>query len=204
MMINPLEIHPVIKECKYLYMPKSILYPLADRFYTQEKNEKRGGMIYMKPNGWIRFGLKVNSCYPDCKIWLTKDGNPNEWAVAYVGFKVSPLRSLKRRLFDSSDAFLNPTLENSKQMTYVKIEDVNPNSLQLGEPCNIGIICTPNSIEAEKHTTQFIVDNKKYKMILQCRVNPRKVRIPKGTKDLYIINNQVNIRTYGILLKEVN
>lgn len=199
---NPLEIHPVIKELRFLYEPKVCLYPVGDRFIISNTPEKRGGMVYMRPVGWIRYGLKIKICYPDLKTWLTSDGSPNEWAVAYQGFKISPIRSLATRLIDKTGK-LNPNLPISKQTKYAKHEDINPRSLRHGEECNLGVICSPNPSEAEKYTPEFIVDNKKYKMLLQCRVNPRRVRIPRNTKDLFVINNPVNIRPYGILIKEL-
>lgn len=193
----------MIKECNYLYVPKSVLHPLADKIYIEDSVERRGGMTYLKAFGWIRYALKIESCYPNTKVWLAKDGNPFEWAVAYIGFKTSPPRQLKKRLFDSTGK-LNPTIERSKQMNYANVVDVNHKSRGCGEKCDTGIICTPNPAEAEKHTVEFLVDSRKYKMILQCRVNPHRVRMPKGAKDLYIINSEKNIRPYGVLLKEIN
>jgi len=193
--------HPVIQELKFLYTPKVWLMPTGDRFEIISKQDYRGGEVYNRPVGWIRYALKIQNCYPNPNIWLNSDGNSNEWAVAYLGFKISPLRSLYSRLF--RNGVLDPFIENSKQLKYVNLEDINPKSLRFGELCNIGIICTPKPEEAEKHTPEFIVKDLKYKMLLQCRVNPKRIRIPKGTKDLYIINNSKNIRPYGLLIKQV-
>lgn len=194
--------HPVIKELKFLYSPKVWLNPIGDRFEISSKADKRGGEIYHRPVGWIRYALKVEHFYPNPKVWLASNGNPDEWAVAYIGFKISPLRSLQSRLF--KNAKFDPHIENSKQLKFVNLEDVNPRSLRCGELCNIGIICSPRPEDAECHTKEFIVNDIKYKMLLQCRVNPKRIRHPKGFKDLYIINNEINIRPYGILLKENN
>ncbi len=198
---NPLQMHPVIHELKFLYIPKVWLMPIGDRFEITSKQDLRGGEIYYRPVGWIRYALKVEYCYPDTNMWLANDGNPNEWAVAYIGFKTSPLRTLQQKLF--RNGILDPFITNSKQLKYVNLEDVNPRSLRCGETCNIGIICTPKPEEAEKHTPEFILNDLKYKMLLQCRVNPKRIRIPKGTRDLFIINNSINIRPYGILIKQI-
>lgn len=198
---NPLEMHPVLKELTFLYQNKIYLNPIGDRFNIQSVTEKRGGEIYQKPCGWVRYALKVKICYPSIDTWLTSDGSPNEWAVAYHGFKISPLRCLKTKLMQNGK--LNPFLANSKNTKFVNVEDVNPRSLRHKEKCNIGIFCSPSVDEAEKNTCEFKLNDKSYKMLLQCRVNPRRIRKPKGTDNLYIINNSSNIRPYGILIKDL-
>ena len=48
------------------------------------ENEKRGGFNYYPPKGWKGFGLKVLGKYDDGNDdWITYNGNPNEWAIAY-------------------------------------------------------------------------------------------------------------------------
>lgn len=69
--------------------PKSLLEPLGDRFEFRQTSPdlKRGGEIYYKPVGWVRYGLKINKIYPELGKWLAKDGNPDEWCVVYHGMK---------------------------------------------------------------------------------------------------------------------
>ena len=51
-----------------------------------KENEKRGGYPYIPPKGWKGYGLKVMDAYDNGNNdWIAKDGNPNEWAVAYHG-----------------------------------------------------------------------------------------------------------------------
>jgi hypothetical protein len=51
-----------------------------------KENEKRGGYPYIPPKGWKGYGLKVMDVYDNGNNdWIAKDGNPNEWAVAYHG-----------------------------------------------------------------------------------------------------------------------
>jgi len=50
------------------------------------ENEKRGGFDYIPPKGWKGFGLKVLGKYDNGNDdWITYNGNPNEWAIAYHG-----------------------------------------------------------------------------------------------------------------------
>ena len=195
------EMHPVLKELTFLYTPNIYLEPSGDRFSILCANEIRGGEIYQKPCGWVRYALKVKYCYPNKDTWLASDGNKNEWAVAYHGFKITPMRSLKLKLIQEGK--LNPFLKNSMNTKFVNVEDVNPKSLRYKEKCNLGIFCSPSIEEAEKNTCEFTLNDKSYKMLLQCRVNPRRIRKPKGADNLYIINHASNIRPYGILIKDL-
>ena len=197
--------HPLIKEMKFLWFPKVYLDPAGDRFnFEQKENLTRGNRTYYPPIGWIRYGLKVTSIYPDCSKWLSKDGNRNEWPVAYQGFKLNPLRgSLIKKLFDKDGKF-NPQLEKSKNMKFLKEIDMNPASLEHKQPIGIGIFCSEKPEIAENNTNLFIFNEIKYKMLLQCRVDPQRIRIPKSDKDLFIINQHIHIRPYGILIKEID
>lgn len=50
----------------------------------------RGGIHYFQPGApWLRRGLSVASKYDEGNDqWLSMDCNPNEWAVAFHGFKM--------------------------------------------------------------------------------------------------------------------
>lgn len=201
---NFLEIHPVIKQLQFLLAPQVYLDPIGDRFNFKTEQSKRGGESYDKPVGWIRYGLKIKSLYPDVSKWLSKDGNPDEWAVAYQGFKSNPLKSeLYQKLFDKNNKF-NPHFDPSCNLKFVKVKDINKKSSNFNNECGMGIFCSPLVKSAEEITACFTVGNNKYKMLLQCRVNPVKIRIPQTNPSLYIINVTDHIRPYGLLIKKVN
>lgn len=88
-------------------------------------------------------------------------------------------------------------------MTYVNSKDINKNSDGYNNRCDQGIFCSAKPELAEEKTCCFILKNTKYKMLLQCRAKPNKIRIPQGNPDLRILNSSEFIRPYGILLKEV-
>jgi hypothetical protein len=175
----------------------------GDRFSFEKTVKIRGNEPYVPPVGWLRYGIRVKSVYPDVNKWLTKDGNPMEWAVCYHGFKSNPLRSnLYFKLFDKNGK-LNPYLEASKNLKFANVVDVNPKSLRFNTECGLGVFCSKSPENAEEKTAIFTLNNVRYKMLLQCRVNPERIRIPKIDTSLYIINNSHNIRPYGILIKEI-
>lgn len=184
--------------------PKIYLDPLGDRFSFEDRaDSKRGGEKYYKPVGWIRYGLDIKKIYPNVSKWLAKDGNADEWAVAYHGFKSNPLKSaLYSKLFDK-DSKLNPNFEMSNNLNFVKVKDVNKRSSTFNNSCGLGIFCSPKPDSAGEKTAVFILNDVKYKMLLQCRVNPTRIKIPQNSSDLYIISSNEHIRPYGILIKEV-
>lgn len=107
--------HPVIKEIKFLISPVVLLEPAGDRFqFLARSNLVRGGEPYFPPLGWLRYGLKISKVHKDIDIWLSKDGNPEEWAVVYYGFKTNPLRNvLYQRLFDTALNKFRPSLKKA-------------------------------------------------------------------------------------------
>ncbi|CAF0706556.1 unnamed protein product [Brachionus calyciflorus] len=202
---NFLEIHPVIKELKFLIHPNILLDPVGDRgVFLNNSNLKRGGESYYPPVGWIRYGLNVKLIFNNNTKWLAKDGNKDEWAVVYNGFKNNPMKiELNQKLIDPFNRKFKPQLKKSNNLEFTNTMDVNPNSDGFNKSCDIGIICSAKPEIAEMKTDTFVLNNKKYKMLLQCRANPTKIRIPQTNKELRIINSPVFIRPYGILLKEI-
>jgi hypothetical protein len=180
---------------------------MGDKFnfdHHNGKNDlKRGGLAYNAPFGWIRYGINIKILFPDINKWLANDGNKEEWAVAYHGFKQNPLRSnLYYKLFDKSNQF-KPNFTPSKNLAFVNLKDSNMNSETHNSPIGLGIICSSKPDIAEQHTVCFTLNKTKYKMMLQLRVNPSKIKIPPKSNDVYILSSSDHIRPYGILIKEI-
>ena len=69
-----------------LQISSNILDPEGNRMSGWPDGEKRGGLPYYSPKGWIGFGLKVTGKYDNGNDdWIKMDNNPNEWAIAYHG-----------------------------------------------------------------------------------------------------------------------
>ncbi|XP_019737345.1 metabotropic glutamate receptor 8-like isoform X2 [Hippocampus comes] len=61
----------------------------------------RGGEVYRRPCGWLRFALKVWDKYPDGNVWLGERGHgtttcskPGEWPVSYHGTTKNGARAI--------------------------------------------------------------------------------------------------------------
>ncbi|XP_022620310.1 uncharacterized protein LOC111236005 [Seriola dumerili] len=153
----------------------------------------RGGEKYERPSGWYRFGLKVLDKYDEA-TWLgtsyrSTQSCPGEWPVSYHG--------------------------TSKKGAEGIIEGhYEPGS---GQAYGRGIYSTPDISEANQYAKTFTSEKngKRYKVILQNRINPKYrkickypkywlIPIPKGTSDeeeQEMVERA--IRPYGLLLKEV-
>ncbi len=88
-------------------------------------------------------------------------------------------------------------------------KDVGPNAASFKETtCGKGIFLTPKI----KHLTDNIEScrlikpiqyNKHYyvEVVLQCRIQPKKIRIPEcAGNQYYIVNDPVHVRPYGLLI----
>ncbi|KAL7825761.1 hypothetical protein SRHO_G00334990 [Serrasalmus rhombeus] len=154
----------------------------------------RGGEPYARPWGWYRFGLNVLDKYPDGNAWLGPDGwrdesVPGEWPVSFHGTGVDGAKAIARSCFRAG-----------------------PRDLY-----GPGIYSTPDIRIASAFTKQFESNNgKKYEVIMQNRINPKKRKIIEEEKDYWLIPvpegtpleevkkiTKEFIRPYGILIKEV-
>ena len=64
-----------------------------------------------------------------------------------------------------------------------------------------GIYCSPHFHTCVTGYAQPInINVKNYRLIFQCRVNPKKVHICPGQEDYWVINEPEDIRPYGIIL----
>lgn len=91
----------------------------------------------------------------------------------------------------------------SQNLHYVSDKDVNEHSDGYNSTCGMGIFFSARAEVAEEVTAKFALNGVKYKMLLQCRAHPRKIRVPQKNRDLCIVNSMDHVRPYGILIKEV-
>ena len=109
-------------------------FDTAGHFRFPKENgdeQERGGMPYYQPNSnWIRLGLRVKGRYDNGNDdWLTKNGNPREWAVAFHGSTEAGTRAIAQsRIF----------LTSGPGQIHAHCQDVNELSDQKGQPCGRG------------------------------------------------------------------
>ena len=143
--------------------------------------EKRGGRPYYPPKGWKGYGLRVVKKYDKGNDnWLSYNGGPGEWCVAYHG----------------ASQKINHNYSKMRDE-----DDTNHPGNKVGE----GVYCSPKPNVLENDGGIVQVGNKKYKIGFMLRVRPDKIRIAKSNPDYWVLNgNSDEIRPYRILIKEIN
>ena len=162
--------------------------------------EKRGGEDYISPLGWFGFGLKVKGKYDNGNNdWIGYNNKNGEFAVAYFG--ISNLYGNKKNM----SYFLHEIY--SKDVLKMGYEQTFENDLDLRNPtkkCGNGVYLFQDPKIAESTSGIYDIGGVRYKILLMCRVNPKKIRQPKGFKDCWILNyNPSEIRPYKILVKKI-
>ncbi|XP_023275738.1 uncharacterized protein LOC111665091 [Seriola lalandi dorsalis] len=160
---------------------------------TDTETYLRGGEKYERPCGWYRFGLKVLDKYDEV-TWLgtsyrSTQSCPGEWPVSYHGTSKK-----------GAEGIIEGHYKPGPREKYGR-----------------GIYSTPDISEAKQYAKTFTSkkDKKKYKVILQNRINPKYrkkynndkywlIPIPRGTSDKEEQKMvERAIRPYGLLIKKV-
>ena len=162
--------------------------------------EKRGGEDYLPPEGWVGYGLKVKGKYDNGdNTWINYINCEGEFAVAYFG--LSNIYGNKKNLFH----FLNEI--DSKEALNMGYEQTYKNDIDLKNPqkkCGSGVYLFQNPKIAENTAGIIDISGVRYKVLLMCRVNPKKIRQPKGFTNCWILNPLPSeIRPYRILIKRI-
>nr|XP_020443227.1 uncharacterized protein LOC109952474 [Monopterus albus] len=185
--------------------PQDFFHPKYDYDFTNIKDGStkflRGNEQYIRPCGWNRVALQVIQRYADGNSWLGT--GKDAWPVSYQGYSMD----------GSLGIILTRGACSSDEPQFL---DVAAASLNNSETRGRGVYSTPDIKMAEQYCKQFTsrVDGKKYKVVLQNRINPQKrtkcqredvwlVYIPEGHNDVQtraIV--QESIRPYGLLLKQ--
>uniref|UniRef100_A0A1X7TNK0 Ubiquitin-like domain-containing protein n=1 Tax=Amphimedon queenslandica TaxID=400682 RepID=A0A1X7TNK0_AMPQE len=175
----------------FLFISDELLDPAFDDDFTHVTDDdgkvfKRGGYPYRRPYGWNRIVIKVKGQYEN-DIWLgaphhRTESSPGEWPVSYHG---------------------------TKEIASIKIAEGGYD----GDKCNAdakfgkGHYSIPNIDHAATHSDPFEVDGKKYKVVIQNRVNIRNNKIiPKDITgygaDYYVTQSSNDKRPYAVCIKE--
>ena len=193
-------------------------------------NEKRGGFPYNPPEGWIGYGLNVWDRYgkEDKKNdWLSYDNREGEWCIAYHGVgNDSSSDKVKSAVLGISKANLKDkdTLKKEENNNNIN-NDINDNNInnEIDDDINIeddyaddddmlhpgqkvgkGVYCSPNPKVMDGYAGIIEINNEKYKIGFMLRVNPKKIRIPVGKEDFWVLNgNDDEVRPYRILVKKI-
>ena len=168
------------------------------------KGEKRAGKDYIPPEGWFGYGLKVSKKYDngDDK-WLAYSGNDGIFAIAYLG--LSNIYGKK----DNLNKFLNEikipeVLKMGYEQTYKNDANIESDSKAEYQKCGNGVYLFQDPKIAENTASIIDIGGVRYKILLMCRVNPKKIRTPQGFKDCWVLNpTPAEVRPYRILIKKI-
>ena len=163
----------IIKGCD---LNLNILDNKGNKEFKWSKGEKRGGFDYIPPpKGWKGFGINVLNKYDNGNNdWLSKDGNKNEWAIAYhgIGIKMGSKFTLEK----VTNCILKEGFKAGHGQAYAEDEDER----HPGNKVGVGVYCSPDPLVMEDYAkdaeTTTSVNNKKFIMGFMIRVKPDKIR----------------------------
>jgi len=136
--------------------------------------ELRGRLPYYPPFGCIGIGLDLINKYED-NIWFDNSNFHSEWIFGYLGLT-----------------------KKKPSETHENCEDI----FHAGKKVGKGIYVSSEIKEIERECQILDINDKKYKIALMVKINPKKVRICKHLKGDFVINGIIDeIRPYRILFK---
>ena len=132
----------------------SLFDPRGNKSSGWPVGEKRGGMEYEAPVGWIGHGLRVSQKYDNGDdTWLGMDNSEGEWCVAYHGTSIQ-----------FAKAILETNLKAGKAQFHEYCDNVNPRCK--AKKVGIGIYVTPRVYIAESYSDNKNEKQKIYKKII--------------------------------------
>ena len=154
----------------------------------------KANIEYYPPYNYMGFGLKVLDTYDyGDNTWIGHCNQEGEFAVAYHGIRSN---------IGAINQILNSHLKEGVNQAYENHEDI-----RTGRRCGRGVYVTPRIEIAEQYTKLFYAEelNQYFRIVFQCRVNPRKIRQPRTKPEYWILNgNGQEIRPYRLLVKQEN
>jgi len=164
--------------------------------WKEDTQQMRGGLTYNPPtHNWVGYGLKVLDEYDNGNNdWIATNNNPNEWAVAFHGTSKSAVKPI----CEEGGKFFSTSKEGAKGQKCKNCININPKSQNLYKICEEGTYVSPEINYANYYANFF-----ECPVIIMCRVNPNKIRIPQGEyeKKEWITDGTRNtIRPYRILI----
>jgi len=160
---------------------------------------KRGGEDYIPPsNDWAGIGLNVKDKYDKGNnTWLGNENKSGEYAVAYIG-----LNGIK----NLSQIYKNLNFENKS--LFCNVKDIRNKGILnsiFGKNCGKGVLIFQNPKYSENYSSILNINGIQIKILLMCRVDPKKIRQPEIFQACWILNsNPEEIRPYRILIKIIS
>jgi len=162
----------------------------------KENSQMKGGLPYNPPtHNWVGYGLKVLDVYDDGNNdWIATNNNSNEWAVAYHGTSSSVVKPI----CETGGKFYSTSKEGAKGQKCMNCLNINPKSQNIYKICGEGTYVSPYIDYANYYANYY-----ESPVIIMCRVNPNRIRIPQGIyekKEWVTDGTRNTIRPYRILI----
>ena len=167
-------------------------------------NETRGGEKYIPPIGWFGYGLKVSKRYDNGDdSWINYIDGKGVFAIAYLG--LSDNYGNKNNLGNFLNTIKSQQVINEGyEQTYKNDVNINYKSQKEYQKCGNGVYLFQDPKIAENTASIINLGGISYKILLMCRVNPKKIRKPQGFEYCWILNPTPNeVRPYRILIKKI-
>ena len=202
-LIKKIEEKPIIEA---IQISSEIFDKRGDKIWKKSVNKKRGGLEYIHPTkDWIGIGLKVKDKYDkQNNDWLKKNGSNREYAVAYLGpnnFLINKNSIIKEIIKEEQYE------DNNSVFSFLQtlFNDNSNNSSERKSPNNITGICLFQKPElAENYAGIVNTFGYRIKIMLMCRVNPKKIKKTEKYPDYWILNPTPDeVRPYRILFKKM-
>ncbi|KAL4478907.1 hypothetical protein ABPG72_009733 [Tetrahymena utriculariae] len=142
---------------------------------------------YHLPVGYTGLGLKVlnNGIYPN-DGWLNSDTSDATWIVLFHA---------------TFPEFVNKILQEGLKAGDGQSYQNERCRFQRGQ-VGIGVYFSNKIKNCEEYGGPIDVGEKKFRLIFQCRVNPKTIKSPEENDEYYVCNNPQDTRPYRILIKE--
>lgn len=165
--------------------------------------EKRGGEDYIPPFGYKGYGISAMGKYDGGNDdWLSYNGRDGEFAVAYLGIGHSSGKSDKIK--DKLSSFTK-NINSVKNFNVLNSFADEKDLRHPGKKCGKGVYLFQDPRTAECNGAHLVnILGVTYKILLMCRVNPKKIRQPASSPYVWILQPTPDeIRPYRILVKTV-
>ena len=158
---------------------------------------KRGGEDYISPsNDWVGIGLKVKDKYDNGNnAWLGNENKSGEYAVGYIGINENKNLS---QVYNNLNFEIKSLFCDIKDIKNKGI--INSNSCK---NCGKGVLIFQNPKYAENYSSVLNINGIHLKVLIMCRVDPKKIRQPEVFKACWILNPE-EIRPYRFLVKIIS
>ena len=150
--------------------------------------ETRANIEYIPPLGWLGYRLKVSKKYDNGNdLWLHYSNADGVFAIAYLG--LSNIYGNKENLaYFLNEINSEEVLKMGYEQTYKNDINIFDNSKNEYQKCGNGVYLYQDPKIAENTASIIDIGGVRYKILLMCRVNPKKIRQPNGFKDCWILN----------------